>query len=52
MDYYVKKNEIRLNTFEYIIRSEEDTLKDQLIKSNFCERVFEDYIQDFREFNI
>jgi hypothetical protein len=52
MDSYVKKNEIRLNTFEYIMRSSEDTLKDQLIKSNFCERVFEDYVQDFREFNI
>lgn len=52
MDSYVKKNEIRLNTFEYIIRSSEDTLKDQLIKSNFCERVFLDYVRDFREFNI
>jgi len=52
MDSYVKKNEIRLNTFEYIIRSSEDTIKDQLIKSNFCERVFLDYVRDFREFNI
>lgn len=52
MDSYVKKNEIRLNTFEFILRSSEDTIKDQLIKSNFCERIFLDYIRDFREFNI
>jgi hypothetical protein len=52
MDSYVKKNEIRLNTFEYIMRSSENTIKDQLIKSNFCERVFLDYVRDFREFNI
>ena len=52
MDGYVKKNEIRLNTFEFILRSSEDTIKDQLIKSNFCERMFLDYVRDFREFNI
>jgi hypothetical protein len=52
MDSYVKKNEIRLNTFEYLLRSHEHTLKDQLIKSNFCDRLFLEYIQDFREFNI
>lgn len=52
MDSYVKKNEIRLNTFEYIMRSSETTIKDQLIKSNFCERVFLDFVRDFREFNI
>jgi len=52
MDSYVKKNEIRLNTFEFILRSSESTLKDQLIKSNFCERIFLDYVRDFREFNI
>ena len=52
MDSYVKKNEIRLNTFEYLLRSHEHTLKDQFIKSNFCERLFLDYIKDFREFNI
>jgi hypothetical protein len=52
MDSYVKKNEIRLNTFEFILRNSEPTIKDQLIKSNFCERVFLDYIRDFREFNI
>ena len=52
MDSYVKKNEIRPSNFEYIIRSSEDTLRDQLIKSNFCERVFLDYVRDFREFNI
>ena len=28
MDSYVKKNEIRLNTFEYLLRSHEHTLKD------------------------
>jgi hypothetical protein len=52
MDSYVKKNEIRLNTFEFILRSTESTLKDQLIKSSFCERIFLDYVRDFREFNI
>lgn len=52
MDSYVKKNEIRLNTFEYLLRSHEHTLKDQFIKSNFSDRLFSDYIQDFREFNI
>lgn len=52
MDSYVKKNEIRLNTFEYLLRSHEHTLKDQFIKSNFCDRLFSDYIKDFREFNI
>jgi hypothetical protein len=52
MDSYVKKNEIRLNTFEFLLRSHEHTLKDQFVKSNFCDRIFSDYIQDFREFNI
>ena len=52
MGSYVKKNEIRLNTFEYLLRSHEHTLKDQFIKSNFTDRLFSDYIQDFREFNI
>ena len=52
MDSYVKKNEIRLNTFEFILRSQEHTLKDQLIKSHLCDRLFGDYINDFREFNI
>ena len=52
MDSYVKKNEIRLNTFEFLLRSHEHTLKDQFIKSNFADRLFSDYIQDFREFNI
>ena len=28
IDSYVKKNEIRLNTFEYLLRSSESTLKD------------------------
>jgi len=52
MDSYVKKNEIRLNTFEYLLRSHQHSLKDQFIKSNFCDRLFSEYIQDFREFNI
>lgn len=52
MDSYVKKNEIRLNTFEFLLRSTDGSLKDQLIKSNFFERIFIDYIKDFREFNI
>ena len=52
MESYIKKNEIRLNTFEAIILNKEDTIQDQLIKSNFCERVFLDYVRDFREFNI
>ena len=52
MDSYVKKNEIRLNTFEFLLRSHEHTLKDQFVKSNICDRIFSDYIQDFREFNI
>ena len=52
MDSYVKKNEIRLDTFEYIMRSGEDAIKDQLIKSNFIERIFVDYVSDYREFNI
>ena len=52
MDSYVKKTEIRLNTFEYLLRSSEHALKDQLIKSNFCNRCFLEYVHDFREFNI
>jgi len=52
MDSYVKKNEIRLNTFEFLLRSHEHTLKEQFIKSNFIERLFMDNIKDFREFNI
>ena len=52
MDSYVKKNEIRLNTFEYMIRSHEHTLKDQFLKSSFVDRLFLEYIGDFREFNI
>lgn len=52
IDTYVKKNEIRLNTFEYLLRNSEHSLKTQFIKSNFVELLFSDYIQDFREFNI
>ena len=52
IDSYVKKNEIRLNTFEYLLRSSESTLKDQLLTSSFIDKMFEDYISDFREFNI
>ena len=52
MDSYVKKNEIRLNTYEYLMRNHETTLKDQFIKSNFCEYVFLEFIKDYREFNI
>jgi hypothetical protein len=52
IDSYVKKNEIRLNTFEYLLRSGESTLKDQLLASAFIDALFRDYISDFREFNI
>ena len=52
IDSYVKKNEIRLNTFEYLLRSDEPTLKDQLVQSAFIDMLFRDYIADFREFNI
>ena len=52
IDSYVKKNEIRLNTFEYLLRSSEATLKDQLLKSAFMDKLFADYVADFREFNI
>jgi len=52
IDSYVKKNEIRLNTFEYLLRSSEETLKDQLLTSAFVDKLFQDYISDFREFNI
>ena len=52
IDSYVKKNEIRLNTFEYLLRSSEPTLKDQLLHSAFIDKLFQDYIGDFREFNI
>ena len=52
IDTYVKKNEIRLNTYESILRSNEHTLKTQFIKSNFFERLFSEYITDFKEFNI
>lgn len=52
IDTYVKKNEIRLNTLEYLLSSSEHTLKSQFIKSNFIDKLFGDYIQDFREFNI
>jgi hypothetical protein len=48
----VKKNEIRLNTIESLLKSHEHTLKDQLLKSNFLEKVLMDYIHDFREFGI
>jgi hypothetical protein len=44
IDTYVKKNEIRLNTYEYLLRSNEHTLKHQLIKSNFIDKMFSDYI--------
>ena len=52
IDTYVKKNEIRLNTYEYLLKSSEHTLKHQLVKSNFMEKIFAEYVSDFREFNI
>ena len=44
IDTYVKKNEIRQNTYECLLRSSEHTLKPQFIKSNFIEKMFSDYI--------
>ena len=52
IDTYVKKNEIRLNTFESLLRNNEHTLKTQFIKSNFFEKLFSEYVGDFKEFNI
>ena len=52
IDTYVKKNEIRLNTYEALLRSDEHTLKTQFIKSNFFEKMFAEYVSDFKEFNI
>ena len=52
IDTYVKKNEIRLNTYEALLRSSEHTLKTQFIKSNFFEKMFAEYVSDFKEFNI
>jgi hypothetical protein len=52
IDSYVKKNEIRLNTFEYLLRSSENTLKQQFLQSPFFDKMLSDYIYDFREFNI
>ena len=49
IDTYVKKNEIRLNTFESLLRSSEHSLKTQFIKSNFFEKLFQEYISDFKE---
>lgn len=52
LNSYVKKNETRLNTIEYLLKNHEHTLKDQLLKSSFLEKVLMDYIHDFREFGI
>lgn len=52
IDSYVKKNEIRLNTYEFLLRSHEHTLKEQFLKSNFIEKLFLEYLMDFREFDI
>lgn len=52
IDTYVKKNEIRLNTYVSLLLSKEHSLKTQFIKSNFFERLFDEYISDFKEFNI
>ena len=52
IDSYVKKNEIRLNTYEYLLRSSEQTLRNQLMQSSFMDKLFMEYIGDFREFNI
>jgi hypothetical protein len=52
LNSYVKKNEVRLNTVEFLLRNHEHTLKDQLLKSSFLRKVLMDYIHDFREFGI
>lgn len=39
IDSYVKKNEIRLNTYESVLRSSEVTLKDQFLNSAFIEHM-------------
>ena len=52
MDSYVKKNEIRVNTFEYLCRNSEHSMKDQLVQSNFWERIFQEFVGDYREFDI
>ena len=40
IDSYVKKNEIRLNTYESLLRSSESVLKDQLLHSSFMDKLF------------
>ena len=52
IDSYVKKNEIRLNTYECLLRSSEQVLKDQLLQSSFMDKLFHEYIRDFKEFNV
>jgi len=52
IDSYVKKNQIRLHMFEYLLKNSEHTLKFQFIKSEFIENLFLDYIKDQREFSL
>lgn len=52
IDTFVKKNEIRLNTFERILASSDPTLRKQLIESRFIEKMCSDYICDPRELNV
>jgi hypothetical protein len=44
IDTYVKKNEIRLNTLEFLLKSNEHTLKHQFVQSNFMDKMFADYV--------
>lgn len=51
LDTFVKKNEIRLNTFEQILVNTEQSFRTQFIKSGIIEKICKDYINDFSEFN-
>ena len=48
----MKKNEIRLNTFQEILKSDDQNLRMQFIKSGAIEMICRDFICDFREFNV
>ena len=49
-DDYAEENNIRLNTFKYLLRSNSIKLHSQFIKSNFIEKMVSEYIKNKQRF--
>ena len=51
IDTFVKKNEIRVNSFEALLANKEKNLHSQFLSSGFLESLVAEFLPDMRKFN-